>query len=501
MQTSQSRKQGTGSFKRITTSLYWRISRTFLLLIFLAAILLGLTINYSLISFDALVDQRLNWELAQDLRRELRPLLESPNQKQELEKKIFLFSQLNPRIEIFLLDADGNVLLGNPPSYRRVRISTDPLDHFSSVKGYPPAAIRGSIPQLPDETAPFSVAPVSIFGQPGYLYVMLRGSRYRVAWESLGDVEIFKISAVLFLVTFSVIALLGLLFFFLITKRFGQMTRVLQAFRDGDYSQRIEQEGADEIGLHARAFNEMADTVVEQMELVRKNDSLRRELISNVSHDLRRPLAAMHSLLELILSQSEELEAEKKENFLRRALANCEGLRQLVNDLFELSKLDAEDHRIQAEKFAVDELAECVIEDLAPLAEKTSVSLSLKAPEKVPYVMGDPMLIERALLNLVENAIRYTPQKGTVELTLSIEQARVRITVRDTGIGIPETELENIFDRFYRTNAALEHDHEGSGLGLPITKKIVEAHGETLEVSSTAGEGSRFWFSLPLAGG
>lgn len=490
------------SRRKVTKSLYWRISYAFLLLITSASILLGLVVHYSSLSLIELVHQRLSWGIAQEVCREIRPLLRSTDTKEELRKKFYLFSQINPTIEIFLLDGEGKVLMG-PRSdffdYRFRKVPTELLEKFLTIKGYPSSVILGPMPYPPYLDAPFSVARTSVFGKPGYLYVMLYSRNYHTARESMSDPAVLRISTLLFVVTLFLISIFGLLLFFLLTKRFSQMTGIIQAFKAGDYTRRIELKGEDEISLHAQAFNEMADTIVQQISLLEKNDALRRELVSNVSHDLRRPLASMQSLLELLGSEREDLTEERKRELVDRAVSNCKGLNKLISDLFELSKLDAKDRDLHSEEFALDELIECTVANFETAAENAHVGISFDAPENIPYVLGDPGLVERALSNLIENAVRYTPAGGNVCISLAPADTRVRVEVRDNGPGISESEVPYIFDRFYRAKAARTEEHQGSGLGLPIAKRIVEAHGETLRVTSTEGQGTIFWFHLPVS--
>ena len=173
-----------------------------------------------------------------------------------------------------------------------------------------------------------------------------------------------------------------------------------------------------------------------------------------------------------------------------------EMLERLVEQLFELSKLDARQTDPYFEPFSVADLLQDVVMKFMPVAEKNNIILSADVPEHLPQVYGDIGLIERALSNLIENALRYTPEKGNVKVKISQSNDKLRVIVTDTGPGIQEEELPYIFERFYRVDKSRDQATGGSGLGLAIAKKILEIHESSIKVESKVNVGTTFSFDL-----
>ena len=228
---------------------------------------------------------------------------------------------------------------------------------------------------------------------------------------------------------------------------------------------------------------------------MKKQDSLRRELVANVSHDLRTPLAAMHGYIETLQIKAEDFDSETRSGYLHIALQHSRRLTRLVDELFELAKLDANDSPVQTEPFAAAELAQDVIQKFKLQAEQKGVQVNLDCENNLPFVNGDIALIDRVLVNLVSNALRHTPEGGRITVSLRENDPGVEIQVEDTGSGIPEEEIPKIFERFYRGDNGARSGHH-AGLGLAIARHIVRLHGGEIRVSSKPGKGARFAFSL-----
>ena len=238
----------------------------------------------------------------------------------------------------------------------------------------------------------------------------------------------------------------------------------------------------------------MAQRILQQMTTLKHTDTLRRELVANVSHDLRTPLASLHGYLETLLIKEGTLSAEEQRSFLDIALRQSERLRRLVGELFELATLDSHETQVHCEMFSLAELVQDVAQKFQLIAKQKQVELHTQFHADLPFVWGDIGLIERVLENLIENALRYTPSGGTVTLALSQQEHQVLVRITDTGCGIPEQDLPYIFDRFYRVGR--HQRSEGAGLGLAITKRILELHGSWVEVDSSVKVGTTIAFCL-----
>ncbi|OUM03013.1 sensor histidine kinase [Variovorax sp. JS1663] len=256
-----------------------------------------------------------------------------------------------------------------------------------------------------------------------------------------------------------------------------------------------------EIGGHQAARQELAAALAQvrrlKEDLEAENVYLRSELIANVSHDLRTPLAALRGYLEMLARRGDELPQATRRSYAGIALRQSEHLATLVDELFELAKLDFKGVQLARETFRLPELAGDVLQKFQLAADRQQVALRVEAGPDVPMVDADLGLVERVLDNLIGNALEHTPAGGTVSVLLRAHAGRALACVADTGDGIADEALPFIFDRFYRVDR--DGVRAGAGLGLAIAKRIVELHGGELRVQSSVGEGCRFSFDLPAA--
>ncbi|HET6203201.1 MAG TPA: ATP-binding protein [Planctomycetota bacterium] len=229
---------------------------------------------------------------------------------------------------------------------------------------------------------------------------------------------------------------------------------------------------------------------------VRRLEAMRRDFVANVSHELRTPLSAVRGALETLADPGED--ARTRAQFLEMAQRNAERLGALVSDLLDLSAIEAEGDRISLEPVAVDRALRAAAATLAESARAKGVSLEVEAgPERPLTVLGNARRLEQAFANLLENAIKYTPARGSVTARGRNREREVAVEIEDTGIGIPAASLPRIFERFYRVDAGRSRETGGTGLGLAIVKHIVQAHRGRVEVRSEEGKGSTFSVFLP----
>jgi two-component system phosphate regulon sensor histidine kinase PhoR len=229
---------------------------------------------------------------------------------------------------------------------------------------------------------------------------------------------------------------------------------------------------------------------------VRRLEKVRQDFVANISHELRTPIASLKALVET-LQDGAIADKSVAEDFLYRMQVETDKLAQMVSELGELSRIESGDFSIKVEPLDIAVVAARVAERLRAQAERAMLSLNLDVAIGLPHIMGDENRIEQVLVNLVHNAIKFTPQGGRVTISLGVENDAVSISVSDTGIGIPADDLPRIFERFYKVDRA--RSGGGTGLGLAIAKHIVQAHGGDIRVASEEGKGSTFTFSLPVA--
>ena len=202
--------------------------------------------------------------------------------------------------------------------------------------------------------------------------------------------------------------------------------------------------------------------------------------------------------METLLLKEENLSEADRREYLKIAIKHCVRLNELVNELFELAKLDSEEIKLKPEPFNINELLYDIAQKFSLKAKEKAVSVNIDINKESTIVHADIALIERALENLIENAIHYTKKDGTVTITVTEEKDNAEINVNNTGKAIPGENLPLLFDRFYQSSDSTGDDRRHSGLGLAITKKIIELHGSLINVSSDSDTGTTFRFNLPL---
>ena len=285
------------------------------------------------------------------------------------------------------------------------------------------------------------------------------------------------------------------------------VTDRVERLGDGDYAARLpvrRPDRPDELGRLGMAVNELAARVEASVEALRATDRMRRELVANVGHDLRTPLAALGAHLE----EAERLGAEGRSAEAAASVAAARRLSdtsaELVADLFELSVLDAPGARaVVREPVPLGELVRDLAARWAPTAARAGLTLTVDAAPGLPTVSADGRRLARALSNLLGNAVRHTPAGGTVTLSARADAAAAVLAVADTGEGIDPERLPHVFERYYRgTDARTRADGAGgTGLGLAIARAVAQAHGGTLAAQSTPGRGATFTLRLPLGEG
>lgn len=461
------------------------------ILVTFGAVMVVMTIFVVRMSQEA-ADMELNQRLHRTLAEELAENIASKEiDHQTLQATRERLGNMNA--EIHLLDAQGNVKASSLERVNQRQIAVDPLKRCL----YEPDAlpILGDDPANPKDRTIFSVAQVADGG--GYLYVTLEGSDKRNFVQQL--LKTYSVRDGMWLATFGLVfaMLAGLMMIRSFTRPLRTLSAAMDQFRRGEFSEQVALPSSnDEIGRLGVTFKQMAERIRTQVRDLQQVDETRRELVANISHDLRTPLASLRGYLETLLMKEDSLSAEEKRNYLQIAAEQSARLSTLISKLFELAKLDAALAQISPEPFMLSELAQDVAQKFDLAAKKKHVLLRTDFPADIPPVCADVGLIERVLENLMENALRYTEAGGRVGIKLMSREEEVSVEVSDTGCGISPEHLPHVFDRFYR--AEKSRTDQSAGLGLAIVKRIIELHQSEIGVESIPGAGTKFTFDLPI---
>ena len=286
---------------------------------------------------------------------------------------------------------------------------------------------------------------------------------------------------------------------FFIYKEFNKIYDMLENLKSDDFSF-ISSEKQKSNNPFKRINEEIYSyATIKQREIdeLKKLEAFRREFLADVSHELKTPIFAAQGYV-LTLLDGAVKDKSVRNKFLKKAAKSLEGLETLLEDLLTISQMETGEIKMNFENFDIVEIAQEVIEQFESRAEKHDLKLELIDEEPI-MVFGDSQRIFQVMVNLVSNAIKYTPTKGKIKVYFEVSKNEITIFVTDTGIGIPPNDMKRIFERFYRVEKSRSKESGGTGLGLAIVKHILEAHNTKVSVTSTVGKGSTFSFKLKKA--
>lgn len=276
------------------------------------------------------------------------------------------------------------------------------------------------------------------------------------------------------------------------------MTEAAEAMAEGDFTQKIPVESDDEIGTLSETFNTMATQLETTLSELKQAEKMRRDFVANVSHELRTPLTSIRTYAET-LSDSPDMPEDMREDFLNVILNESNRMGKIVTDLLDLSRLDS-GGGLKLERFSLERSVREVYTAIALDSERRGQIIDLELQWAMPDITGDRARIEQVLMNIMTNAMKYTPEGGRIHVSCNVRDEYAYVRITDSGHGIPEEDVPHVFDRFYRVDKARSRESGGTGLGLSIANDIVVLHGGRIELTSKLNIGSTFTVVLPVEG-
>ena len=446
---------------------------------------------------SAEIAQRINWDVAEALKGELQGSLVDGIDPPKLSQTLVAFHEMNSPAEMYILDARGKVLYSSPLAEVESSFQVDvrPLETALRPE-LPPMPFFGTDPRSGMKEVLFSVARIVFAGRPGYIYVVIRDDVRQFMTTLAGYRKLARLLAPPFLIA-ALTGVVGLIILALyLSAQFRGLTKAALAFAQGNYRIRVPVESKDDVGYLSEAFNRMAQSITDKEEELVQVESRRRGLIANIAHDLRTPLTSIQGFLETMLLRKGDLLDEEQQRFDQIISRSVERQQDLLDNLYELSSLEAEERKPRFVTLSLAHLGREVVAALEPLAREKAISLTCRVEGESHEISADERLIERVVTNLITNAIRYTPQGGSVVVTVLEERDGARLSVADTGIGIPADALPHIFDDFFRVKQSDAEHSGGTGLGLAIVKRMLDLHGSEIAVESVLSEGTTFSFAV-----
>ncbi|MEG0866600.1 MAG: ATP-binding protein [Hafnia sp.] len=485
-------------------SLGQRLTLVFSIIPLICAIVASGVQFYSTKQYGNAMVQQLSQGLAQKIVSSELLLDDNGKVNREILKTLFdRLMTLNPSVELYLISPDGHLLADAAPAGHLARqyIDIRPVKLFLERASLP---VYGNDPRSNAKLKIFSAAPVHLNGElQGYLYIILQGEELDELAESVWQ-KALRDALLLSLLVATLSGLLaGMLVWYWVTRPVKQLTAGVNGLEQDSISairqlaqQPPECHSGNEVAVLQNTFIELANKIVCQWEQLSDSDRQRREFIANISHDLRTPLMSLLGYLEMLSVKMETLSPEEKRQYLSIALRQGNKVRHLSQQLFELARLEHCYVKLQMEYFSVSELIHDVAQKFDLAVETCQIHLEIDIPHSLPIINADVSMIERVLTNLLDNAIRHTPQGGTIRLSAWQEETRMKVEVSDSGSGV-ETELrEQLFRRPSALSQKALREARG-GLGLLIVNRMLELHGGGIRLVDT-GKGACFRFFLPL---
>ncbi len=405
-----------------------------------------------------------------------------------------------PGMELFLVNPDGKIQEHGsyvPSSVIKPFVSIDVLDSFirADTSDYP---IEIPIPTASDLDFVFSAATVGSTQNPeAYVLVtMIEGGEdiQTSWWEEYGSLLTRTI-------VFSLIiaALAGVLFWYFLTRRIDRVAHAVQSYRAGNNGIDLNDHGREEIGHVSKHVGEMMERIDSMFDELGRKEKMRTELLASVSHELQTPRTVMQGNIETLVEHRAKMTEEDLHQKLEAVYNQARHMSALIDDMFDVAVLETGQMKINPEPFPMVELVEDVLQTYALLIDQSRLTLERNFTEALQTVNADPLRIRQVIRNLLSNAIKYSQPGGKIKISTEVKQNEVlTFRIEDTGIGIAEEDLENIFKSFYRSKQYPNHAIKGTGLGLHICQHILKLHDTGLEVKSRRDVGSTFSFDLKL---
>ncbi len=405
----------------------------------------------------------------------------------------------DPQVDLDLLVRTA--MPGRQPAYAVLRdgrvAGNGPAPLSGALRQQAQAVLGGTEPAggaTSDRTGPVVSAPIQVAGQLAGLVLLPPPPRRGLLGQAA---DLLSLPGTLLLLTAG--ALAGVVIFVPARRRLRALEDAAERFGSGDLGARAAVEGRDEIAGLAQAFNQMAADLEARTTALETSNRLRRQMLADVSHELRTPLTAMRGYLETLAMADVVTDAPTRTRHIATLQRETGRMARMVEDLLDLAKHEQKASSFTPRVVAVERIFEHVRSRFDQQAREAGVTLESRVAPKVDQIFADPDRVEQVISNLVANAIRHTPPDGRVSLAAEAHAGGCRLSVVDTGEGLPAEHTAHVFDRFYKVEAS-RAGGGGSGLGLSIVKAIAERHGGSVSVESRPGR-TAFMVDLPHAAG
>jgi signal transduction histidine kinase len=448
-------------------------------------------------------EQQLHLQLAEHLAHDNPLLQDGVYDKAALENLFHTLMLLGPAFEFYFLDPAGNIITysAKPDKIKRQSVDLSPI--VALIANPTAVPIFADDPRSLHNQKIFSAAPIYRGDNlQGYLYVIIGGEIYDSIFSQVKNDKYLQQYGSLLVGALVLLLILLLAVFRYFTAPIRKLSNEIQNIKSANFDQskvrlsNWQNTHANEVHFLGSTFNSMVEQINNQFAQLTENDRIRRELLAHLSHDLRTPLATMQGYIEILTIKSAQLTEQERCDYLATASRNAMQLKRLIDQIFELAHLEDGQVTVNLETFAIGELLHDIIAKFSLKAKEKHIKLSLQPTQCNFVVYSDIAKLERIITNLLENALRHTPEKGEIIVQVSQLSDKVKISVTDNGTGISKEDIAYIFDARYRASNASEDNTPHAGLGLAISQKLSRILNSDILVESKLGQGSCFYLTL-----
>lgn len=383
---------------------------------------------------------------------------------------------------IWLLNADGTLMVNSESSYSE--------NSHTKIEDFDPTEMGSSYYTIgnfygffKDETLSVTAPITYNFRTRGYVLIHMPMSILTAERDGL-----LNITYVTLLLIFTLSLLILVAFTFTVYRPLKKITEAARQYAQGNFKYQLAINGEDEIG-------ELAATLIYMAHELDETDEYQKKFVANISHDFRSPLTSIKGYVEAMLDGT--IPPEMQEKYLKIVLMETERLNKLTSGLLTLNSFDTKKNRLDITSFDINKIIKNTVSSFEGQCLDRHISIELLFDAKEQFVSADMGKIQQVMYNLLDNAIKFSPNGSQITIETTLRHEKVFISVKDQGIGIPRDSMKKIWERFYKTDASRGKDKKGTGLGLSIVKEIITSHGEHINAISTEGVGTEFIFTLP----
>lgn len=488
--------------KIVSNKLIKKIKCAFFILILIIGVVYIYTTFFLLKQFYSQTTQQLNANVATHLVEEKfkndSPFLENGAINKNLFSDLMHdMMAVNRAIEVYLLNEEGgivySVVLEHNENDKNIEsVDLKPIKEFINNKDI---YVLGDDPRDKENKKIFSAAYFEKNGQAGYIYIVLASQKYQQICDKLFTKFFFDLSVRSTLITMFFAVIVGWISIWFLTGNLRTIIYYVNKFKEGDLSSRIPNAAKSDLSILALTYNNMAETIALNIQHINEVNQFRREFIADVAHDLRTPLTAIKGYIET-LKIKEDITIKDRFVFMSIIEKSASHLGKMINELFEYTKFEAKKVEIKKDFFSITDLVFDLEKRYSLLSQKKEIELFVEVVHIIKPVYADMLLIERAIQNIIENAIKFTPENGEIYIhILNKNNEYALLKIIDTGMGVCKSEQEHILKSYTQLNSI--NKDTGIGLGLSIVKKILELHQTELKISNNKNKGTCFEFTLP----